>query len=48
MKEKDEDILQIPTLHKNAVCNIEQVLEVAPHKAAAVRPLTIHHKNYPS
>ena len=35
-------------LHKNAVSNIEQVLEAAHHKAAAVRPLTTHHKNYPS
>ena len=30
-------------LHKNAASNIEQVLETAPHKAAAVRPLTTHH-----
>ena len=35
-------------LHKNSVSNIEQVLEAAPHKAAAVRPLTTHHENYPS
>ena len=35
-------------LHKNAASNIEQVLEAAPHKAAAVRSLTTHHKNYPS
>ena len=35
-------------LHKNAACNIKQVLEAAPHKAAAVRPLNTHHKNYPS
>ena len=35
-------------LHKNAVSNIEQVMEVAPHKAAAVLPLTIHHENYQS
>ena len=27
-------------LHRNAVRNIEQVLEAAPHKEAAVRPLT--------
>ena len=26
-------------LHKNAASNIEQVMEPAPHKAAAVRPL---------
>ena len=35
-------------LHKNATSNIEQVLEAAPHKAAAVRPPTTHHKNYPN
>ena len=35
-------------LHKNAVSNIEQVMEVAPHKAADVLPLTTHHKNYQS
>ena len=35
-------------LHKNAASNIEQVLKAAPHKAAAVRPLTTHHENYPS
>ena len=35
-------------LHKNAVSNIEQVMEAAPDKAAAVWPLTIHHKNYQS
>ena len=32
-------------LHKNASSNIEQVLEAASHKAAAVRPLNTHHKN---
>ena len=35
-------------LHKNAASNIEQVMEAAPHKAAAVLPLTTHHENYPS
>ena len=35
-------------LHKNAASNIEQVLKALPHKAAAVRPLTTHHENYPS
>ena len=30
------------------VNNIEQVLEAAPHKAAAVRSPTTHHENYPS
>ena len=33
-------------LHKNAASDIEQVLEVAPHKAAAVRTPTIHLENY--
>ena len=32
----------------NAASNIEQVLEAAPHKAAAVRPPTTHHENYPN
>ena len=32
--------------HKNASSNIKQVLEAAPHKAAAVRPPTTHHENY--
>ena len=35
-------------LHKNATSNIKKVLEAASHKEAAVRPLTTHHKNYPS
>ena len=35
-------------LHKNAASNIEQVMEAAPHKAAALRSLTTHHENYPS
>ena len=35
-------------LHKNATSNIEQVMEAAAHKAAAVRPLTTHHENYQS
>ena len=35
-------------LHKNTASNIEQVQEAAPHKAAAVRPLTTHHESYPS
>ena len=33
-------------LHKNAASNIEQVLEAAPHKLAAVRLPTTHHENY--
>ena len=35
-------------LHKNAASNIEQVLDAAPHKAAAVQPPTTHHENYAS
>ena len=35
-------------LRKNAASNIEQVLEAALHKAAAVRPSTIHLENYQS
>ena len=31
-----------------AASNIEQVLEAAPHKAAAVQPPTTHHENYQS
>ena len=29
-------------------CNIEQVLEAVPYKAAAVPPFTTRHENYPS
>ena len=35
-------------LHKNAVSNIEQVLETTPQKAPTIRPPTSHHENYPS
>ena len=35
-------------LHKNDARYIEQVLEVAPYKAAVVRPTTTYLKNYPS
>ena len=35
-------------LHKNAASNIEQAWDATPHKAAAVRPLTTHHEDYPS
>ena len=35
-------------LYKNAASNIEQDMMAAPHKATAVRPLTIHHENYPN
>ena len=31
-----------------AASNIEQVMEAAPHKAAAVQPPTTYHENYPS
>ena len=34
-------------LHKNA-SNIEQVLAATPHGAAALRPPTTHHENYPT
>ena len=33
-------------LHRNAVSNIEKVLEAVSHKAAAVRLRTTHHENY--
>ena len=33
-------------LHKYYESKIEQVLEAVPHKAAAVRSPTTHHKNY--
>ena len=32
-------------LHKNAASNIEQILEAAPHKAAAVRLPKTDHEN---
>ena len=35
-------------LYKNAARNFEQVLEVTPNKAAAVRSPTSHHENYQS
>ena len=35
-------------LHKNAVSITKQVLEAAPHKAAAVRPSTTHHEIFQS
>ena len=38
-------IWTLTKLHKNAANNNEQVLEVAPLKAAAVCPLTNHYKN---
>ena len=33
--------------YENGASNIEQVQEATPHKAAAVRPPTTHHENYP-
>ena len=33
-------------LHKNAVGNLDQVLEQYPHKATALGPPTSHHENY--
>ena len=33
-------------LHKNAVSNIEEILETTPHKAVALRPPTTHRENY--
>ena len=33
-------------LRKNAASYIEQVMEIAPHKAAAVRPPTTPRENY--
>ena len=35
-------------LQKNAASNIEQVLEAAPLKTAAIRPPITHYENYPS
>ena len=35
-------------LHKNAVSNIEQVLEATPHKAPTIWLPTSYHENYPS
>ena len=33
-------------LHKNAASNIEQVMEAASHKTAAVWPPNIYYENY--
>ena len=35
-------------LHKNAACNLEQVLAVTPHKTPTVQPPASYHKNYSS
>ena len=39
---------QFRQLHKNVASYIEQVLEAAPYKTAALRSPTNHHENYPS
>ena len=35
-------------LHKNAACNLEQVLAATPHKTPTVRPPVPYHENYSS
>ena len=35
-------------LHKNAASNVEQVVDAAPDKVAAVQLCTNDHENYPS
>ena len=35
-------------LHKNATCNLEQVLAATPHKTPTVRPPAPYHENYSS
>ena len=35
-------------LHKNAACNLEQVLAATPHKTPSVRPPAPYHENYSS
>ena len=35
-------------LHKNAACNLEQVLAATPHKTPTVRPPAHYHENYSS
>ena len=35
-------------LHKNATCNLKQVLAVTPHKTPTVRPPAPYHENYSS
>ena len=35
-------------LHKNATCNLKEVLAAAPHKTPTVRPPTPYHENYSS
>ena len=33
-------------LHKNATCNLKQVLAATPHKTPTVRPPASYHENY--
>ena len=35
-------------LHKNAACNLEQVLAATTHKIPTVRPPASYHENYSS
>ena len=35
-------------LHKNAACNLEQVLVATPYKTPTVRPPAPYHENYSS
>ena len=35
-------------LHKNTMCNLEQVLAATPHKTPTVRPPASYHENYSS
>ena len=35
-------------LHKNAMCNLKQVLAATPHKTPTVRPPASYHENYSS
>ena len=35
-------------LHKNAACNLEQVLAATAHKTPTVRPPASYHENYSS
>ena len=35
-------------LHKNAACNLEQVLTTTPQKTPTVRPPASYHENYSS
>ena len=35
-------------LHKNAACNLEQILAATPHKIPTVRPPASYYENYSS